>query len=419
MSYLLAVHARGANLRPRLVNPIALLLVCLAVVSAGCGGDKKSASATPPPPIVEVTPVVTKDVPIFGDWVATLDGMVNAQIQPKVEGYLTKQNYVEGQTVRKGQTLFEIDARPFLAVLDQAKSNVAKAEAALGKTEADVRRDTPLAQQRAIPQAQLDNDIQANLAAKAALQAAKAETEQARLNVSFTKVTSLIDGIAGIAKGQIGDLVGPETVLTTVSQVDPIKVYFAISEQEYLRIARRINEVGLAKSGTAVPFELVLGDGSVYPRKGKFLVADRQVDPRTGTIRIASVFPNPQNILRPGQFGRVRAQTKLISNALLVPQRAVSELQGSYQITVVDKDNKASIRPVKVGEQVGNMWVIHEGVSAGETVVADGTLKVKEGAVVNPKPYQGTIQATADQGAAYPGDKGTGGESAKVQGTHR
>src|SRR5262249_42947756 len=335
-----------------------LLLPASFSLLSGCG--EKKTEAKPAPPDVEVVPVQVKDVQLHSEWVATTDGYINAQIQPKVSGYLQKQNYVEGALVKKNQVLFQIDARPYVAALEQAKGQVAKAEAELGKTEQDVKRDTPLAQARAIPQAQLDNDIQANLAAKALLQSARADMANAQLNVEYTNVRSLIDGIAGIAKGQIGDLVQPNTLLTTVSKVDPIKVYFSISEQEYLRVAQKISQFaeGRLPASEQLPLQLVLGDGTVYPHTGRVLIADRQVDPRTGTIRIAAVFPNPKRILRPGQFGRVRAPTSLVKNAILVPQRAVTELQGSYQVAVVGDQNKVDIRPVKVGDRFGDKWIV-------------------------------------------------------------
>jgi len=359
----------------------------------GCAD--KTEAAPPPPPEVQVISIEQKDVPVYGEWVATLDGFVNADIRPQVPGYLMKQTYREGTRVHKGDVLFEIDPRPFEAALEQALGQQAQAEAQLGKTALDVQRDTPLAKQSAIPQAQLDNDIQANAAASAMLRASKAQVEQARLNRGFTKVRSLVDGIAGIAKGQIGDLVGPTTILTTVSQVQPIKAYFSVSEQEYLPYAARISEVvsGKRVAGKNKALELILADGSVYPHKGAILVADRQVDLKTGTIRFAAGFDNPNVVLRPGQFARVRLPTSVAKNALLVPQRAVIETQGTYQVAVVTPENKASIRPVKVGQRVGNMWIIQEGVQPSERVIVEGFQKVKEGTPVNPKPFQPSEQA--------------------------
>ena len=366
--------------------PLAALGLLFIMSFTGCAHKETQAAA--PPPEVEVTDVVQKDVPIYGEWIAILDGYVNAQIQPQVTGYLMKQNYVEGTVVHRGDVLFEIDPRPFEAAVAQSKGQLAEAQAQLGKTTLDVQRDTPLAAQSAIPKAQLDNDIQANESAKAVVDAAKAQVEQAELNLGFTKVRSLVDGIAGLAKGQIGDLVGPTTQLTTVSQVNPIKAYVSISEQEYLRAAARINAAAqgrpLEKYGQRT-LELILSDGSVYSTKGWFVLADRQVDLKTGTIRIAGAFDNPSLVLRPGQFGRIRVVTGVEKRALLVPQRAVVETQGTYSVVVVGPENKASIRPVKTGERVGQMWIITDGVKPGEQVIVEGVQKAKEGAVVNPK----------------------------------
>jgi RND family efflux transporter MFP subunit len=363
-------------------------------IPAGCGG--KAAAPPGAPPEVRVIAVAQRDVPIISEWVATLDGYVNAQIQPQVTGYIVKQTYKEGSPVHNGDVLFEIDPRPFKALLDQAKAQLAEAQAQLGKTQLDVDRDTPLAKERAIAQSQLDNDIQANLAARAAVQSAEAQVEQAALNLGFTHVTSLFDGIAGIATVQIGNLVNPSTVLTSVSQINPIKAYFPISEQEYLRLADRINapqdHVDAPKD--APPLELILADGTVYPSKGRVLYTDRQVDITTGTIRVVSAFPNSKNFLRPGQFGRVRASTYTRTGALLVPQRAVIELQGSYQLAVVGTDNKVSVRIVKVGERVGTEWIIDSGVKPGETVIVEGVQKVRDGVSVTPKPL--TAAAGAD-----------------------
>jgi RND family efflux transporter MFP subunit len=361
-----------------------LLLVLMLVALGGCGGVKASAPATKPPE-VEVVDVIQKDVPIVSDWTATLDGFVNAQIQPRVAGYLTKQNYTEGSYVRKGQVLFEIDPRPFVAILNQAKGQLAQAEAGLGKAQQDVKRDKPLAEARAIAQSQFDNDIQAELGAKAAVETARASVEQAELNVGFTKVTSLVDGIAGIAQTQIGNLVSNTTILTSVSQVNPIKAYFSISEQQYM-VSQGGGKSGPQKDAwKGVKLKLVLSDGSTFPHEGAFLLADRQVDANTGTIRVVGSFPNPNNLLRPGQFGRVVAEMGTQKSALLVPQRAVTELQGSYQLAVVGSDNKVSIRPVKVGPNIGKMLIIQDGLKAHERVIVEGLQKVKDGTVVTTK----------------------------------
>jgi membrane fusion protein (multidrug efflux system) len=352
---------------------------------------EKQAAAPPAPPEVEVAIVEQRDVPLYSEWVASLDGYVNAQIQPQVTGYLTKRNYSEGTLVRKGDVLFEIDSRPFQAALEQTKGQLAQAQAQLAKTKLDVERDTPLAEQSAIPQAQLDNDRAAYAAAQAMVDAGQAQVDQAQLNLGFTKVRSLVDGIAGIAKGQIGDLVGPTTLLTTVSQVDPIKAYFAFSDQEYLAAASAISQVAAGKpipraeSGRVL--ELILSDGSVFGSKGWFEMADRQVDQKTGTIRIAGAFDNPGGILRPGQFARVRMATRVAKGALLVPQRAVVEIQGTYQVVVVGADNKAEIRAVKVGERTGPLWIVTAGLKPGERVVVEGVQKARTGTPVLPKPW--------------------------------
>jgi len=360
-------------------------LVCfLGLLLSSVGCDNKSVSAAPaPPPTVQVAEVEKRDVPVYHEWISTLDGFVNATIQPQVSGYLIRQNYREGAVVRKNDVLFKIDPRPFQAILDQAKAQLAQAEAQLGKTELDVKRDTPLAKEKAIAQSQLDNDVQANLAAKATVQADKAAVEQAEINLEFTNVRSLVDGVAGIATGQVGNLVGPQTVLTTVSQLDPIKAYFVVSEQQYLAFVQRNPTPALqAKTQERLVLNLILADGTTYPRKGKFFAADRQVDPQTGAIRLAGLFPNPENVLRPGQYGRVRFISYTRLNALLVPQKAVTELQGMYQVAVVGGDNKVSIRTVQVGEQTGAMWIIDQGVKPGERVVVEGVQKVRDGVPV-------------------------------------
>ena len=405
-----------------------LILVVVLVLGRSKSREAPQAAA---PVEVEVTQVEQQDVPIQSEWIGTLDGMVNAEIRAQVSGYLLSQNYTEGSFVKKGQTLFEIDARPFQAAVDHAKGDLAKAQAQLtqadgqllqsqaqltqseanqGKTQLDVNRYTPLAREKAVTDQELDNAVQANLAAlaqvkassagietakaaivaaKAGVAAAEAAVQSAELNLSFTKITSLIDGIAGIALAQVGNLVSPTSEpLTTVSTVDPIKAYFTATEQEYLDFTR-LNPTQSQRDAASrrLELELVLVDGTTYPRKGRFFVADRQIDQRTGAIRLAGLFPNPGDILRPGQYGRVRTVTSIKEGALLVPQRAVTELQGGYQVAVVGGDNKVSVRPVKVGNRVGSMWIIEEGLKAGERVVAEGTQKVRPDVVVNPKPF--------------------------------
>jgi membrane fusion protein (multidrug efflux system) len=324
--------------------------------------------------------------------VGTLQGYVNAQIQPQVSGYLIRQCYQEGALVRKDQVLFEIDPRPFQAVLDQAKGQLAQAEAQRANADMNVKRDIPEAEAHAIPQSQLDNDTQALLAAKAAVEADQAAVEQATLNLGYTKVVSLIDGIAGINTVQVGNLVGPSTVLTAVSQVNPVKVYFPISEQEYLRMAdgAASGRVDWLTHATRITLQLILADGSTYSYPGKIVFADRQVNTQTGTIQIVGEFPNPKNLLRPGQYARIRALTGYLPKASLAPQAAVSQQQGTYQVTVIGSDNRAQLRTVEVGPRVGTLWVIASGLKPGERVVAVGAEKTKEGELVNPTPYKET-----------------------------
>jgi RND family efflux transporter MFP subunit len=365
-----------------------ILFAVLALAMTGCG--RTQAAAPPPPPEVRVAPVIQQDVPVYSEWVATLDGYVNAQVRPQVSGYIIKQTYKEGSLVHKGEVLFEIDPRPFQAALDRAKGDLAQAQAQLGKSTLDVERDTPLAEARAIAKSQLDNEIQAKLGAQAVIESDKAAVEQAELNLEWTKVTSLVDGIAGIAQIQIGNLVGSNSILTSVSQLEPIKAYFPISEREYVLVQKNSNAIF---SKHAIGFfgnslELMLTDGSVYAKKGKILLADRQVDPNTGTIRIVASFPNPGNILRPGQYGRVRVETGMKKGALLTPQSAVAQSQGSYQVAVVGSDHKVSTRTVKPGQTVGTMWVIDEGLKPGEQVVVEGPQKLRDGTLVTPKPAQ-------------------------------
>lgn len=387
------MRMRRSNFSRRASSNRKTLALCAGVVavllsSTGC--STKPAAAAAAPPSVQVAEVVQKDIPIYHEWIATLDGYVNAVIQPQVSGYLIKQNYREGAVVQKNDVLFKIDPRPFQAILDQAKAQLAQAEAQLGKTQLDVQRDTPLAREKAIAQSQLDNEVQANLAAQALVQADKAAIEQAEINLEFTNVRSLVDGVAGIATGQVGNLVGPQAVLTTVSQLDPIKAYFVVSEQQYLAfVQRNPTQASREKTESQLQLDLILADGTTYPRKGKFFAADRQVDPQTGSIRLAGLFPNPENVLRPGQYGRVRFVSYIRPNALLVPQRAVTELQGSYQVAVVSADDKVSTRGVTVGERAGQDWIIEDGVKPGERVVVEGVQKVRDGSTVKIVPGAG------------------------------
>jgi membrane fusion protein (multidrug efflux system) len=362
------------------------------VNALGCSNGKVRAAAPPPPPVIEVAPVIQKDVPVQGEWVGTLEGYVNAQIQPQVSGYLIRQDYQEGAWIKKGQLLFEIDPRPFQAVLDQAKGQLAQAEAQMANADLNVKRDIPEAEAHAIPQSQLDADTQSLRGAKAAVEADQAAVEQAELNLGYTRVVSLIDGIAGINTVQVGNLVGPSTVLTAVSQVSPIKVYFPISEQEYLRMAGGggPGNVDFLTHASRIPLQLTLADGSAYPHPGRIIFADRQVNTQTGTIQIVGEFPNSRNLLRPGQYARIQTPTGNITGALLVPQAAVSQMQGTYQVTVIGADNRAQLRTVEVGPRVGTLWVITTGLKPGERVAAVGADKAKEGEVVNPTPYKET-----------------------------
>jgi membrane fusion protein (multidrug efflux system) len=350
------------------------------------GGCGKGPVQAPPPQDVQVVAVEQRDVPVVDEWVGTLDGSVNAQVRAQVEGYLVKQDYKEGSAVRQADPLFEIDPRPFEAALAQAEGALAQAQAQLGKTELDVQRFTPLAQDKAISQEELDDAVQARLAAQAQVASARAAADQARLNLSFTHIVAPVDGIAGLIRAQIGDLVGPSTgVLTTVSKVDPIKAIFPISEQAYLGFRGR--EPGAPAFPAGTKFDLVLSDGSTYPRKGEFFAIDNQVDGNTGTLRVVSLFPNPDGLLRPGQYAKVRAVVGVEKGALLVPQRALSELQGGYQVAVVDSGNRAHIVTVKAGVQVGALMVVESGLQPGDRVVADGVQKIRDGAEVNPIPF--------------------------------
>jgi RND family efflux transporter MFP subunit len=414
--------------RPPGAIALCSIALCMLIVT-GC--SKAKGTSGPPPPEVEVVAVEQKDVPIYTEWIGTLDGMVNAEIKAQVQGYLLTKNYTEGSLVRKGQLLFQIDPRPFQAALDQAKGDLAKAEgqvaqangqllqarAQLAQSQAnqvkarhDVERYTPLEKAGALTSQQLDDAVQANLAAiaqvkaaeagvetanagivaaKAAVEAARGAVATAQVNLGFTKITSLIDGIAGIAPVQIGNLVNPASgVLTTVSTVDPIKVLFTATEQEYLNYTRQNPTQGQRDAAERqLELEIVLADQTVYQHKGKFFVADRNVDQKTGAIALEGVFPNPGNILRPGQYAKVRASTTVKKGALLVPQRAVTELQGVYQVAVVGDDNKVSIRPIKLAERVGSMWIVEDGLKPGENVVAEGTQKVRPDQQVSPKPF--------------------------------
>ncbi len=361
-----------------------VLFFTVVIFLSSATGCKKEQKAGPPVPNVEVFTVAQKDVPIYQEWVGTADGSVNATIRAQVQGYLIKQDYKEGDFVKKGQILFEIDPRTFQAALEQAKGQLAVQQASWDTAKANLKRIKPLAERNAVSLKDLDDATGKEQATHASVLAAKAAVDKAELDLGFTKITSPVDGIAGVAKAQIGNLVGPGSVeeLTTVSTVNPIKVYIKISEQEYLKAMEQRTQ-----GATKRPLKLILADGAVYPHKGAFSFADREVDVRTGTIRVATLFANPGNLLRPGQFGKVRAEISIEKNALLIPQRAITEMQGQYLVAVVGQDNKIAIKRVKTGHRVDSEWIIDEGLKPGERVVAEGIQKVKEGMTVNPKPF--------------------------------
>ncbi len=366
--------------------PILLAAVVAGAASQAC---KKEAPPAMPPPVVEVAPVIQKDVPIYEDWIGTLDGFVNAQIRPQVEGYLLRQVYKEGTLVHAGETLFEIDPRTFQAAYDQAKGNLAQYQAMLANAKTTVARYTPLAAEKAISQQELDDAVTKERTAQANVEATQAALEKAQLNLGWCKVVSPIDGVSGIAKAQVGDLINSQTLMTTVSQVNPIKVYFNPSEMQYMAwvakngpITRTIETGANLEEGS---LELILADGSVFGHRGKPFLAGREVDVKTGTIQLAGVFPNPENLLRPGQYGKVRVATEVRKGALLIPQRAVSELQGVFQVAVVGAGNKVEVKAVQTGPRVGSLWVIEKGLAPGDKVIVEGAEKVRPGMEVNPK----------------------------------
>jgi RND family efflux transporter MFP subunit len=378
------------------VRPLVAGTLLALLLPTACARTEAPPPAAPPPPTVPVVEVTPETITVSSEWVATLDGQVNAQIRPQVSGYLVRRVYQEGGAVRKGDVLFEIDARTFTVALAQAEARLAETRAQLGRAERDVARNTPLAKERAIAQSQLDNDIQAQMAAQASVKAAEAAVDAARLNIEFTRVRSLVDGVAAIATAQIGDLVGPQTLLTTVSQVDPIRAYFSLSEREYLELAGPINArttKRLWSGGNGL--RLTLADGTDYPLRGRFQSADRQIDSRTGTMRVSAAFPNPRYVLRPGQYGRVHIETRTVANALLVPQRAVTEAQSGSQVRIVGTDGTVQLRPVQMGSRVGSRWIVERGLSAGDRVVVDAG-QLAEGLPVKTKPF--VEPAATDEG---------------------
>src|SRR6266853_1646575 len=370
---------------PRIRGRVALAVLSVAIL-AGCKPASKESTT---PPVVKVATVTRGDPTIYQEWIGTLDGLVNAQIRAQVTGYLLAQDYHEGDRIKKGDLLFEIDARPFQAALDHANGMLKQAEARFGKTQLDVKRYAPLVKDKAISQEEYDNAVQANLEAEAAMVSAEADVEQAQLNLEFTKIVSPIDGVPNFAKAQIGDLVGQSSgELTTVSTIDPIKAYFSVTEQEYINFTRLFTtDNARSKQIKHVEAELILPDGTAYPLKGKIVALDRSVGLTTGTLRVEALFPNPNNALRPGQFARVRVKADSKPDTVLAPCRAVSELQGSYQVAVVDADNKVHIQPVQIGERSGNQFIIESGLQPGQRVVVEGLQKVREGATVTATNY--------------------------------
>jgi RND family efflux transporter MFP subunit len=382
---------RKPVLRTILLNVVVLaastgLLSVSSTLLTGCESQNVSANSGSPPAMhVSVVKAEQSNVTLTGEWVGTLDGYVNAQIQPQANGYLIRQDYREGSQVEKGQVLFEIDPRPFEAALHQAEGQLGQAQAQLELAKINVNRDTPLSDAHAIARSQLDNEIQQKSQAEAAVVSAQAAVDTAKLNLGFTEVRSLITGVAGQATTQVGNLVSLQSVLTSVSQLDPIKVYFSISDSEYLALIHRAGKGGsdLLQGSSKIPLTLTLANGEVYPHKGRIEFVDRELNAQTGAIRIAAVFPNPGNVLRPGQFGRVRAETEIRQNAILVPQVAVSEFQGLEQIYTVGANHTVHVNDVTLGPQFGNSWVVESGLADGSLVITDNLQKLREGAPVN------------------------------------
>ena len=364
------------------------LRVSLAAVAAALAACGPKEAPAPPPPEVLVVPAATRDVPVVSEWLGTTEGSIDADIRAQVSGYLISRDYQEGQVVKKGDLLFRIDPRPFKAALDQATGELGRAQAAQELSRLDVARYTPLVKEGAVSRQEFDNAVQRNAANQAAVQSAQAAVEKARLNVGFAEIRSPIDGIVGVAKAQVGDFVGPNdsNPLTSVSTLDPIRVSFEVSEQEYLRFASAFQEAISAKNFREGALELVLADGSIYPYRGTGYPAGREVDPRTGTITAKGVFPNPRQLLRPGQYARLRVETSRLPNAVVVPQRAIQELQGTAQLAVVGAEDKVDLRTVTTGPAWGTLRVIQKGVAAGDRVVVEGFQKVRPGMVVAPKP---------------------------------
>jgi membrane fusion protein (multidrug efflux system) len=376
------------------------MLIAIAAAALGSNACRQQTAPAPPTPEVQIAEVSQRDVPIYSESVGTTEGFVTAQVRPRVQGYLLRQTYGDGASVKAGELLFEIDDRQYRAALDEARGNLARQQAALKKYELDVARYTPLAAKGAVSREELDNAVQALRGAKAQVDAAAAAVETARLNLGWTRVHAPIDGVAGIAPVQVGDLVTSATLLTTISQLDPIKVTFPISEREYLRFAERIREYQRSGRGAdELEIEMILADGKPYPSSGRFHVVNRNVQVETGTIQIQAVFPNPDGILRPGLYAKVRAATVVKRGALVVPQRAVIETQGQYQAAVVGAGDRVALRTVKPAEQVESLWIIEDGLAAGERVITEGLQKVRDGMVVTPKQAAAaTAPAAASEG---------------------
>ena len=362
-------------------------------LTVGCSSEKEKPA--PPPPGVTITPVVQKDVPIYQEWVGNMTGNIDADIRPKVDGFLLTRLYREGSFVKKGQPLFQLDRRQTQASVEQAQGQLERAQAALAQAQIDVNRYTPLVAQKAVSQAELDKANSMKRASEAEVAGAQAVLDNAKLNQGWTSVASPISGIAGIAKVGIGDLMTPNTVMATVSAVDPIYIDFSISEQDYLRFVRDKNSQAAGRN-----LELILSDGTIFPHRGHALLVNRAVDEHTGTIQVRATFPNPGNVLRPGQYGRVRAVTEQRKNALVVPQRAITELQGIYQVGIVGPDNKVTIRIVKLGPQFADMWVVDSGLEAGDKVIVDGLQRLRDGMIVTPTPFKDTQADAAVRGGA-------------------
>ena len=404
-------------LKPKQVAWVSGVLLAAILCFAVSRSAAKPSTQTPPSPVVEVAPVEQRDVPINGEWIGTLTGQVNADVKGQVTGYLLTRNYKEGSFVRKGQILFEIDPRPFQAALDQARGQLAQAQAQLVQNEAqlstaeanqlksqlNVEKYDPLAKVDAVSKQDFDNATQTDLAnkaqvkaaeaaiaaAKAQIKASEAAVETASINLSFTRVVSPIEGIAGIAQAQVGDLISTSSgPLTTVSTLDPIRDYFTVSEQQYLALQKRFSD----SEKDHWKLQLILADGATYPQEGQFYFADRQVNPDTGAIQLAALFPNPRNVLRPGQYGKIRAVVRVQQNALLIPQAAVNEQQGSYLVAVVDKDNRVSMRPVQVGQRTDTMWVIDGGLKSSDRVIVEGQQNLRPGMTVQTKPFKNNVE---------------------------